>query len=213
MKKMLLPLLGILLLAGCEKEAATPIVENADSPLGLRSVKRTVCHYTGSETNPYEIIEVADQSWINAHKGHGDAVDMDGDGYFDRPNGCNPEIDCDDTVYDPENSCCEDGYTLDFEGTLIVALEDEPGLFTWQEAIDACAAKAQAQGCGWYLPSKEELDALYLSKNDIGASDLYYWSSTEFNDTRAWSKYFLNGYQNEYGSDNTVSLRCRCVRR
>ncbi len=206
MKKMLLPIFGILLLAGCDKEAATPNIENADSTVDFRSVKRTVCHYTGSETNPYEIIEVADKSWINAHMRHGDAVDMDGDGLFDRANGCSQEIDCDDTVFD---------YVLDVEGTLlIVAQEDETGLFTWQEAVDACAAKAEADGCGWYLPNKDELDALYNAKNEIGATDLFYWSSEEFDgdDTRAWSLKFLDGYQNSYGSDKTVSLRCRCVR-
>jgi hypothetical protein len=172
MKKILFPLLGILLLAGCEKEAATPIAQDMDSTLGLRSVKRTVCHYTGSETNPYEIIEVADQSWINAHMAHGDAVDMDGDGFFDRENGCS-DVDCDgDTQYNPDNSCvCVEGelkFTLDDGSIRYVHPEEQATGFPfnfpsvdWYGAKAACANLAEETGCDWYLPNLEELGAIY----------------------------------------------------
>lgn len=178
MKKILFPLLGILLLAGCEKEAAAPITTDADSTLGLRSVKRTVCHYTGSETNPYEIIEVADQSWVNAHMAHGDAVDMDGDGFFDRENGCS-DVDCDgDTEYNPDNSCgaCVEGelkVTLD-DGTIRYVHPEEQATgwplsvvnvnwdgVNWEGAQEACAKLAEDTGCDWYLPNLEELGAIH----------------------------------------------------
>lgn len=101
----LLPIFGLLLLAGCEKEAATPSTRDTDSTIDFRSDKVTVCHYTGSETNTYEIIEVADQSWVKAHMEHGDAVDMDGDGYFDRENGCGEIVDCDDNDPNVYETC------------------------------------------------------------------------------------------------------------
>ena len=44
---------------------------------------------------------------VSAHQAHGDAVDMDGDGYYDIENECMDIVDCDDT--DPElNVSCDD---------------------------------------------------------------------------------------------------------
>jgi len=51
----------------------------------------------------------------------------------------------------------------------------------------------------WYLPSKDELNKLYLNRVAIGGfASNFYWSSTEFNDDDAWGQYFYDGYQ--YGS-------------
>ncbi len=48
----------------------------------------------------------------------------------------------------------------------------------------------------WYLPSKDELNKLYLNKAAIGgfATD-YYWSSSESSSNYAWLQYFLTGTQ------------------
>jgi hypothetical protein len=49
----------------------------------------------------------------------------------------------------------------------------------------------------WYLPSKYELNLLYLQRNVVGgfASNASngYWSSTEYNGFFAWVQYFNNG--------------------
>jgi len=60
----------------------------------------------------------------------------------------------------------------------------------------------------WYLPSKYELNLLYLQKNVVGgfASD-YYWSSTEYNDGFAWLQFFNTGYQNYVGKYGTYYVR------
>ena len=93
MKKLLLPLLAILFLSSCEKESSTDLVteeiiyENG-SATTRSSNKRDVCH-NGNIIN----INV---NAIPAHQAHGDAVDMDEDGYFDTANPCS-ETDCDDT--------------------------------------------------------------------------------------------------------------------
>src|SRR5687768_15474811 len=48
----------------------------------------------------------------------------------------------------------------------------------------------------WYLPSKDELDKLYLNRVAIGGfSDTSYWSSSEYDINSAWVKYFDYGSQ------------------
>ena len=63
----------------------------------------------------------------------------------------------------------------------------------------------------WFLPSKDELNKLFLNKDDIGGfADGDYWSSSENSATSAWGQYFLNGYQGYYYKGGT--LRVRAVR-
>ena len=46
----------------------------------------------------------------------------------------------------------------------------------------------------WHLPSKEELNQLYLNKSLIGGfHNFFYWSSTEFDKNSAWIQFFSNG--------------------
>jgi hypothetical protein len=54
----------------------------------------------------------------------------------------------------------------------------------------------------WYLPSKDELDKLYLHQNAIGGFSGYYWSSSETGWSgvlllymNAWSQSFFTGEQ------------------
>ena len=63
----------------------------------------------------------------------------------------------------------------------------------------------------WYLPSKDELNKLYLNRVAIGgfAND-YYWSSSENNASYAWFQYFGNGYQDsdfKYGTRRVRAVR------
>ena len=60
----------------------------------------------------------------------------------------------------------------------------------------------------WYLPSKHELDLLYLQKNVVGGFVVdYYWSSTEFDNISAWVQGFFDGSQVDYDKANSGSLR------
>jgi len=61
---------------------------------------------------------------------------------------------------------------------------------------------------GWFLPSKDELNELYLNRSVVGDFDFFtYWSSSEFDDSSAWFQYFLNGFQNVYDKSNLVGVR------
>jgi hypothetical protein len=60
----------------------------------------------------------------------------------------------------------------------------------------------------WYLPSKDELNKLYLNREAIGGfANNYYWSSTEYYDYRAWFQDFNLGSQDYYGKDGTFYVR------
>lgn len=66
----------------------------------------------------------------------------------------------------------------------------------------------------WYLPSKDELNKLYLNRNAIGgfpnSFNSVYWSSTEFDVGNAWNQSFSNGFQGNLPKAST--LRVRAVR-
>lgn len=67
----------------------------------------------------------------------------------------------------------------------------------------------------WYLPSKDELNKLYLNRAAIGGFSTstyngYYWSSTEYNNTDgsfAWVRDFVNGYLGNGGKNGSYNVR------
>ena len=70
-------------------------------------------------------------------------------------------------------------------------------------------AKYNGGGYGdWYLPSKYELNILYLQKNVVGGfANAYYWSSSEFDNSSAWAQTPSNGNQLALGKSVTIYLR------
>ena len=77
-------------------------------------------------------------------------------------------------------------------GNLEVAQNDFPKEMKWEDAKKAC----ENLGSGWRLPTKEELNTLYLNKDKIGGfADNVYWSSAEYGNASAWSQLFYYGYQ------------------
>ena len=60
----------------------------------------------------------------------------------------------------------------------------------------------------WFLPSKDELNQMYIQQTAIGgfSSDIY-WSSSEYDDTIAWSQGFIGGYQSLNFKDDTYYVR------
>ena len=71
-------------------------------------------------------------------------------------------------------------------------VSDNLGHMNWHEAKIAC----KKLGTGWRLPTKDELDMLYENREEIGGfANLYYWSSTEYDNGTAWGQYFDDGFQ------------------
>lgn len=68
-----------------------------DDDNGSDSKKVTICHATGSEKNPYEVITIAEKAWLNGHKdGHNGHTDI----YPVPAKGCH-EADDDDEEENP----------------------------------------------------------------------------------------------------------------
>jgi hypothetical protein len=64
----------------------------------------------------------------------------------------------------------------------------------------------------WYLPSKSELNLLYLQKGVVGGfADHSYWSSTELNSDNAWYQRFITGSQAN-GNKDGITGYVRAVR-
>lgn len=111
--------------------------------------------------------------------------------------------------------------SIDFNGTLYVQPAGSPGFSDpkgWQGAVDYCN-NLDFDGCDdWYLPSKDELYAIYQNKATIGDFDdmfgaNYYWSATTKlgSDDDAWQVRFYTG-ATDYTDKSRVN-NCRCVRR
>ena len=206
MKKLIFLLLVFAGFMACENEIIEELPQEVSKTEGIsakQNNKVDVCHKG-------EIINVNVNS-LSGHQGHGDGVDMDGDGYFDIDNGCS-ETDCDDTTYNSENLCCTEAYEIDFEGPLFVALADE--FAQPQRARTAeirCAQKALADGCDWRLPTLEELNAIYGERVQIGGFNPIqrYWSADENSAGSNWYKSFSNG--SEGLENSSINGLCRCV--
>jgi formylglycine-generating enzyme required for sulfatase activity len=73
------------------------------------------------------------------------------------------------------------------------------------------ASVASAHGPGWYLPSKDELNELYLNRSDVdGVASDNYWSSSQYVSNSAWYQRFGSG--DPLVNVKTSALRVRAVR-
>lgn len=62
----------------------------------------------------------------------------------------------------------------------------------------------------WFLPSKDELNLLYMQKMAGAIGDFandFYWSSTENSYSGAWSQSFTNGANSSANKDGTYDVR------
>jgi hypothetical protein len=79
-------------------------------------------------------------------------------------------------------------------------------------AARVCGDLVEGGYTDWYLPSKDELNKVYLNRVAIGGfADAYYWSSTEYESISdgayAWFQYFGNSAQGWSGKFATVHVR------
>ncbi|MCX6313954.1 MAG: hypothetical protein NTX08_04400 [Sphingobacteriales bacterium] len=82
---------------------------------------------------------------------------------------------------------------------LIVATQmadNQAGNFAAKVCTDYSVTVSGITYGDWYLPSKYELNLLYLQKTIVGGfGSYYYWSSSEYDNFNAWSQFFLMGDQ------------------
>jgi hypothetical protein len=80
-------------------------------------------------------------------------------------------------------------------------------------AARLCGDLVEGGYSDWYLPSKDELNKLYLNKDAIGGfTSNYYWTSTEASSTTAWVQIFGFGGQFEASKNTPFPLPVRAVR-
>jgi len=94
------------------------------------------------------------------------------------------------------------------EHGLIVSKQDLSGTADWDEAIKFCMDHRAGGFEDWRLPSIEELNLLYLNKDETGNFERFsYWSATEYAQHFAWFQNFYNGMQENDFKDNTCYVR------
>ena len=87
--------------------------------------------------------------------------------------------------------------------------KDDPKQMTWHDAMKKYDSKGKGK---WRLPTKDELNLLYLKKDIVGVfADSGYWSSSENLADYAWVQYFSNGLQASLNKKYLASY-VRCVR-
>ena len=60
----------------------------------------------------------------------------------------------------------------------------------------------------WYLPSKDELNKLFLNRTAIGNFiNFNYWSSTQYSAVTAWEQLFTSGVTSHAFGENTFAIR------
>mgnify|MGYP006124239829 CR=1 FL=1 len=86
-------------------------------------------------------------------------------------------------------------------------------------AVNLCVNNTAQGYSDWFLPSKDELNQMYLnmvvinttaeSNEGVPFADLYYWSSSkyEYNLTNAWVQNFNDGWQHDVKKKSHYSVR------
>lgn len=86
------------------------------------------------------------------------------------------------------------------------------GAGTYAASICATLTDGGATAGDWYLPSKDELNQVYLHKASFGIFAAFgYWTSSELNNGYAWFQFFDNGIQ-YYNNDKSTGYRVRAIR-
>jgi len=99
-------------------------------------------------------------------------------------------------------------------------IDIEAGCTTPGIAADICANYTDGTYSDWFLPSKDELNQMYVNLHLQGLGDfanIWYWSSTEYNSNYAYVQNLVNGIQNvaasySSGTQTASSQYVRAVR-
>ena len=90
-------------------------------------------------------------------------------------------------------------------------IDIEAGCTTFGTAADICANLTIGAYSDWYLPSKDELDMMYVNLHLQGLggfASYYYWSSSEkIGGNSAWFQDFYDGAQGGVNKDFNINVR------
>ena len=89
-------------------------------------------------------------------------------------------------------------------------IDIETGCTISGTAADICANLSLGGYSDWFLPSKDELNLMYVNLKLYalgGFADGYYWSSSEFDAYYAWFQFFYSGFQLYSSKFNTFRVR------
>jgi len=111
--------------------------------------------------------------------------------------------------------------TVIHNGQLIYVFPNDlsNGPYFWQKAKDGCDCLNRLGYSDWRLPTKEELNTLFLNRDEIGGFSYgWYWSSSEASHNRYWGQSFEDGYQETESKSTSYNIhkggiRVRCVRK
>lgn len=88
-------------------------------------------------------------------------------------------------------------------------IDIEAGCLTPGTAADICANLSLNTYTDWYLPSQDELNALYVNKVAVGGFTTgFYWSSTKSDNNLAWGENFDSGFQLTKAKNGIYYVRC-----
>lgn len=116
---------------------------------------------------------------------------------------------------------CEGTFISGADGTVIgTGNQNTTDIMAGCATSGIAARVAKAYGGGgyndWYLPSKDELNKLYINRAIIGGfthgGNDYYWSSSEYNSNWGNFQYFNTGNQNVTAKSTTTNFYARAIR-
>uniref|UniRef100_UPI0040473774 Lcl domain-containing protein n=1 Tax=Algoriphagus sp. TaxID=1872435 RepID=UPI0040473774 len=97
---------------------------------------------------------------------------------------------------------------------LIAAPNDQSAKGIGWSAAQLCNDLVLGDYSDWYLPSKDELNKLYLNRTVVGGfvtigNSSHYWSSTEKSagNSNAWNQHFSDGAQHDHSKNSTFYVR------
>lgn len=103
------------------------------------------------------------------------------------------------------------GLVFYIEGTRAWECSVVLGKSNWEGAKSLCSKYRGGGYSDWYLPSKDELNLVYINLKSTGKisddEDDDYWSSSELSKSDAWKQSLVSGYQFFSNKDDMHSVR------
>ena len=101
------------------------------------------------------------------------------------------------------------GLVFYIEGTRAWECSEVLGASNWEGAKTLCSEYRGGGYSDWYLPSKDELNLVYINLRRTGkiSGNDWFWSSSEDSYDNAWLQRFSGGLQDYNGKIKAISVR------